>query len=53
VEEFQQVRTFLCRTCKEIGPIKRVPKGVIKAPQAPRDTSLERLKQAKTMDEAF
>ncbi len=40
---------------KEIGPIKLVPKpnGKVKAPQAPRYTSFERLQKAKTLDEAF
>ena len=37
----------------KIGPISFVPKSVVKAPQAPRYTSLERLKTAKNMDEAF
>ena len=34
-------------------PIKLVPKGKIKAPQAPRYTSYERLMAARTLDEAF
>lgn len=34
-------------------PIKLVPKGKVKAPQAPRYTSYERLMSAKTLDEAF
>jgi hypothetical protein len=40
---------------KPIGPIKLVPKpnGTVKAPQAPRYTSYERLMKAKTLDEAF
>ena len=40
---------------KPIGPIKLVPKpnGTVKAPQAPRYTSFERLMKAKNLDEAF
>ena len=40
---------------KEIGPIKLVPKpnGTVKAPQAPRSTSYERLIKATNLDEAF
>ena len=34
-------------------PIKLVPKGKVKAPQAPRYTSYERLMNAKTLDETF
>jgi len=40
---------------KPIGPLKLVPKpnGTVKAPQAPRYTTYERLMKAKTLDEAF
>ncbi len=40
---------------KEIGPIKLVPKpnGTVKAPQAPRYTSYDRLMKATNLDEAF
>jgi hypothetical protein len=40
---------------KPIGPIKLIPKpnGKIKAPQAPRYTSFDRLTKAKNLDEAF
>ena len=37
----------------EIGPIKLMPKGRVKAPQAPRYTSRTRLITAKNLDEAF
>ena len=37
----------------KIGPIKLVPKGAVKALQNIRYTSIERLKKAKTLDEAF
>lgn len=40
---------------KEIGPIRLIPKphGAVKAPQAPRYTTLARLKKATNLDEAF
>jgi hypothetical protein len=40
---------------KAVGPIKLLPKptGKVKAPQAPRYTSFERLMKAKNLDEAF
>lgn len=38
---------------QEIGPLKLVPKGAVKAPQAPRYTTYARLMAAKTLDEAF
>ena len=38
---------------KAIGPIPLVPRGVVKAPQAPRYTSLKKLLAAETMDQAF
>jgi len=37
----------------EIGPISLVPKGLIKAPMAPRYTSKAKLEVAKNLDEAF
>ena len=36
-----------------IGPIPLLPKGKVRAPQAPRYTTRSRLVQAKTLDEAF
>ena len=38
---------------QEIKPIKLVIKGIAKAPQAPRYTSYQRLKNANNLDEAF
>jgi hypothetical protein len=38
---------------KPIGPIKLVPGGGVRAPQAPRYTSLAQLQKAKSLDEAF
>lgn len=34
-------------------PLKLVPNGAVTAPQAPRYTSIERIKKAKNLDEAF
>ena len=44
---------YFSEQAEKIGPIKLVPKGQIKAPQAPRYTSLKRLQNAKTLDDAF
>ena len=38
---------------KEIGPIRLVNGGTVRAPQAPRYTSHARLVEAKTLDDAF
>ena len=38
---------------REIGPINLIPNSTVKAPQAPRYTSMEKLQNAKTLDEAF
>lgn len=38
---------------EQINPIKLVPKSAVKAPQAPRYTSILRLKNAKNLNEAF
>jgi len=38
---------------KKINPIKLVPKSRVKAPQAPRYTSIDRLEKAKNLNEAF
>ena len=40
-------------SAKQIGPIELVPKGNVKAPQSSRYTSLQRLEQATSMDDAF
>ena len=39
----------------EIGPLKLIPKpkGKVKAPQAPRYTTFDKLKNAKNLDEVF
>ncbi len=41
------------RPASEIRPIKLVQGGSVKAPQAPRYTSFERIKSAETLDQAF
>ena len=38
---------------REIGPINLIPNSTVKAPQEPRYTSMEKLQNAKTLDEAF
>ena len=44
---------YFSEPAKKISPINLVPKGNVKAPQAPRYTSLERLQKAKSLDDAF
>jgi hypothetical protein len=46
---------YFTEPAKPICPIKLIPKpnGKVKAPQAPRYTSFERLMKAKNLDEAF
>jgi hypothetical protein len=38
---------------KQIGPIELIPKGIVKAPQSSRYSNLQRIEQAKTLDDAF
>lgn len=44
---------YFAEPAKPIGPLKMVPNGRVKAPQASRYTSRERLEQAASLDEAF
>ena len=44
---------FFTEPAKEIGPIKLVPKSIVKAPQNSRYTSYDKLIKAKTLDEVF
>ena len=44
---------YFSAPAREIGPIKLVSKGKVKAPQAPRYTSLAQLEQAENLDLAF
>jgi hypothetical protein len=56
IEQWKDTAKYILNfseTAKKIKPIKLVPKGKVRAPQAPRYTSLERLQNAKTLDVAF
>ena len=44
---------YFSKPAEKIGPIKLVPKGNIKPLYSSRYTSYERLRNAKTLDEAF
>ncbi len=44
---------YFTEPADKIGPIKLVPKGTVKALQNSRYTSMERLRKAKTLEEAF
>jgi hypothetical protein len=56
IEQFEDTNKYIfyfSEPAKEIGPIQLVSNGSVKAPQAPRYTSLERLQNAETLDGAF
>ncbi|MFC1877935.1 hypothetical protein ACFL2E_11805 [Thermodesulfobacteriota bacterium] len=56
IEQWKDTNKYILHfsgPAREIGPIKLVPKGKVKAPQNSRYTSLERLMAAKTLDEVF
>ena len=56
IEKWQDTHKYVvhfAEPAKEIGPINLIPNGTVKAPQAPRYTSMEKLQNAKTLDEAF
>lgn len=56
VERWKETSKYVvnfAEPAKEIGPIALVPKGVVKAPQAPRYTSIDRLKSARDLDGVF
>lgn len=56
IEQFEDTNKYILyfsEPAHKISPIKLVPNGDVKAPQAPRYTSMERLNSAKTLDEAF
>lgn len=56
IEQYKDSNKYILNfveSAKKIGPIKLVPKGTTKALQNSRYTSIERLKKAKTLDEAF
>ena len=56
IEQWKDTNKYVVNFAKaatEIGPIRLVPKSNVKAPQAPRYTSKERLEAARNLDEAF
>ncbi len=56
IEQWKDSNKYILRFAKpasKIGPIKLVPKGAVKALQNARYTSLDRLKGAKTLENAF
>lgn len=56
IEQWKDTNKYklnFAKPAKRIGPIRLVPKGRVKAPQAPRYTSLDLLKKAQNLDEAF
>lgn len=56
IEQWKDTSKYVINFAKaasEIGPIRLVPKSNVKAPQAPRYTSKERLGAAHDLDEAF
>ena len=56
IEQFEDTNKYILifsEPAQKIDPVKLVNKGTVKAPQAPRYTSMERLQNAKTLDEAF
>lgn len=56
IEQWKDTNKYVLRfedAAQSIGPIALVTKGAVKAPQAPRYTSFERLQGAKSLDDAF
>ena len=56
IEQWQDTAKYVLNfseAAKPIAPIRLVPNGKVKAPQAPRYTSWARLEKAKTLDDAF
>jgi hypothetical protein len=56
IEQWKDSNKYILRFARpasKIGPIKLVPKGPVKALQNARYTSIERLRSAKTLDDAF
>ena len=56
IEQWKDTNKYVVyfeNSAQQIGPIKLVPKGNVKAPQSSRYTSLERLRSAGTLDDAF
>jgi hypothetical protein len=56
IEQWKESNKYILRFVRpasKIGPLKLVPKGAVKALQNARYTSVDRLKSAKTLDDAF
>jgi hypothetical protein len=56
IEQYEETNKYILyfsEPARPIGPIPLVSNGVVKAPQGPRYTSLSRLQNAQTLDEAF
>jgi hypothetical protein len=56
IEQWQETNKYVlnfAEPARKIGPIKLIPDSMVRAPQAPRYTSLLRLEKAKNLDEAF
>jgi len=56
IEPYQDTNKYILyfsEAAKEIGPIRLMSNGKVKAPQAPRYASMERLRNAKILDDAF
>ncbi|HUW20949.1 MAG TPA: hypothetical protein VMW16_16735 [Sedimentisphaerales bacterium] len=56
IEQWKDSNKYILRFVRpasKIGPIKLVPKGPVKALQNARYTSIDRLREAKTLDDAF
>jgi len=56
IKQWKDSNKYILRFVKpasKIGPIKLVPKGAVKALQNARYTSIDRLKNAKTLDDSF
>jgi class 3 adenylate cyclase len=54
IEEYQKTGKYIVHfkdSAKEIKPIKLIPKGKVKAPQAPRYTNFKKLLNAKNLDD--
>ena len=56
IEPYKETNKYILyfeEPAKKIKPIKLVPRGSVKAPQAPRYTAYSKLMEAKNLDEAF
>jgi hypothetical protein len=56
IEQWKDTNKYVLyfeEVAKPIEPINLVPKGLVKAPQGPRYTSMSRLDDAKTLDDSF